>query len=108
MVIAWNKDTFSLSDMDLFLTIVQYHFARIHVIHRILPRAMDATAGVIVKETVEHILIIEYEFHRTDIFFYLFLFHIRTFFLLLQRYKIKPTSLLFYGSFILYKRYRNV
>ena len=88
MVVARNKDTFSLSHMDLLFAVVQYHFARIHIVHRILPRAVDTAADVVVKEAVEHVLVVEYELHRTGIFFYLFVSHNRIDYLLPQNYKI--------------------
>ena len=76
VMVAGDENTLAPAHVDLLRTIVQHHLAGIDIIQGILARTMDTGGHVVVKETVEHILVVEDEFQRTEVLlFQVFLFH---------------------------------
>lgn len=67
VVVARYEHTLSLAHMDFLRTVVKDHLSGIHIIERILTRAVDATAYVIIEEAVEHVVVVEYQLHRAEI-----------------------------------------
>ncbi len=64
VVVARNEDALALADADTLASVVENHFARIHVIEGIFARAMRARLRIVVKETEKHIVVVEYQLHR--------------------------------------------
>lgn len=53
--------------MNFLIAVVENHFARIYIVERKFTRPVNAAAHVVVKETVENIVVVENQLHRTEI-----------------------------------------
>lgn len=77
MMVARDKYAFAFAHVYLFFAVIEQHFPRINIIHGKFTGAVNASAGIIVEEAEENVVVVEYHFHRAGkVFRLILLFHV--------------------------------